>query len=321
MKTRDLLALLLLAAIWGASFLFLRVASPAVGALGVAACRVCGGALMLLPLVALRGEGAALRQHTPQLVGAALLSCILPFMGLGQASRSLPAGLLSILNATTPMWGALVGWLWAGERLTPMRAAGLALGFAGVALLAADSTQFSAQGAHGAVLLALGSTLTYAFAVHYNKRYLTGLSPLSNSAGTLAMAGLLLLLPALWMGPQPAQAAGHSAAWSDIPRSALLALLALTVLCTGLAYLVFYRLIERIGASRALTVTFLIPVFGMLWGALFLGEHVSMTMVISTGVVLAGTWLSNHGAAMPQPTSTTSPQACQIKPECHAHDV
>lgn len=302
MKPRDLIELLFLAAVWGGSFLFLRVASPAIGPLGVAAFRVTGGAMMLLPLVVLHREGAALRRHLPQLVGAAVLSSILPFLGLSQASRSLPAGLLSILNATTPMWGALVGWLWAHEKLSLQRALGLGMSFAGVALLASDGHQFSTEGATGGALLALGSTLMYAFAVHYNKRFLSTLSPLSNSAGTLAVASALLVLPALWVGPQPAHAAvPGNASWANVPPAAWTALLALTVLCTGVAYLIFYRLIDRIGASRALTVTFLIPVFGMMWGNLFLGEHVTAMMMVSTTVILLGTWLSNHGAALPTP--------------------
>ncbi len=302
MKPRDLIELLFLAAVWGGSFLFLRVASPAIGPLGVAAFRVTGGAMMLLPLVVLHREGAALRRHLPQLVGTAILSSILPFLGLSQASRSLPAGLLSILNATTPMWGALVGWLWAREKLSLLRATGLALSFAGVALLASDGHQFSAEGAAGGAMLALGSTLMYAFAVHYNKRYLSTLSPLTNSAGTLAVASALLILPALWVGPQPAHAtASGDASWAYVPTSAWTALLTLTVLCTGVAYLIFYRLIDRIGASRALTVTFLIPVFGMMWVALFLGEHITTMMLASTTVILLGTWLSNQGAALPTP--------------------
>lgn len=315
MKPRDLIELLFLAAIWGGSFLFLRVASPAVGPLTVAAFRVTGGALMLMPLVLINREGPALRRHAPQLLGAALLSCILPFMGLGQAARHLPSGLLSILNATTPMWGALVGWLWAREKLSLMRALGLALGFVGVALLAADGHQFAAPGAHWAAALALGSTLMYAFAVHYNKRFLSELSPLTNCAGTLTMASVVLIAPALWMGPPAAQAATSAApqvmgGWAGVSSQAWLALLALTLLCTGVAYLIFYRLIERIGASRALTVTFLIPVFGMLWGALFMDEHITLMMVGSTGLILLGTWLSNQGAALPTPrvdSRTASP--------------
>lgn len=316
MKPRDLIELLFLAAIWGGSFLFLRIASPVVGPLGVAAFRVTGGALMLLPLVLISGEGRALRQHLPQLMGAAILSCILPFMGLGQAARHLPSGLLSILNATTPMWGALVGWLWAREKLSGLRAIGLAMGFVGVALLAANGHQFDAPGTHWAAALALGSTLMYAFAVHYNKRFLSTLSPLSNCAGTLTMASVVMIAPALWMGPPAAHAATSPAlvsspAWNDVPQAAWLALLALTLLCTGVAYLIFYRLIDRIGASRALTVTFLIPVFGMLWGTLFLGEHITWMMVGSTGLILLGTWLSNQGAALPSP-KLDSPAMSQL---------
>lgn len=302
MKPRDLIEMLFLAAVWGGSFLFLRVASPAIGPLGVAAFRVTGGAMLLLPLVVLHRETGALRRHLPQLVGAAVLSSILPFLGLSQASRTLPAGLLSILNATTPMWGALVGWLWAREKLSRLRALGLGMSFAGVALLASDGHQFSTEGAAGGAMLALCSTLMYAFAVHYNKRFLSTLSPLSNSAGTLAMASALLVVPAIWVGPQPVHAAPQGVAgWAQVPSAAWAALLTLTVLCTGVAYLIFYRLIDRIGASRALTVTFLIPVFGMLWGALFLGERVTVMMTVSTAVILLGTWLSNQGAGLPVP--------------------
>jgi drug/metabolite transporter (DMT)-like permease len=300
MKARDLSEMLLLAAIWGGSFLFLRIASPALGPLGLAAWRVTGAALMLLPLVAFRGELGTLRQHLPQLVLAALLSTVLPFLGLSQASRTLPAGLLSILNATTPMWAALVGWLWSREPLSAIRATGLALGFGGVALLASHSSELAAEGAHGAVALALAAPLMYAFAVHYNKRHLAALSPLSTSAGTLAMGSALLLLPAWWVGPQPLHAdPGIVLGWSDMPAKAWWAVAALAIPCTGFAYLIFYRLIERVGPSRALTVTFLIPVFGMLWGALFLDEQVTWLMILSAGVVLLGTWLSNQQPRAP----------------------
>lgn len=309
MKTRDMFELLVLAAVWGASFLFLRVVSPVIGPLGLAAFRVTGAALMLLPLVAMRGELNTVRRQWRPLVGAALLSSILPFLGLSQASRSLPAGLMSILNATTPMWGALVGWLWAGERLAAMRAIGLMTGFTGVALLAADGSQLQTTHAYTSVALVLGSTLMYAFAVHYNKQFLVGMSPLSVSAGTLAMAALLLAGPAFWIGPQPSHALENApASWAEVPMAVWGALTILTVLCTGLAYLVFYRLIDRIGASRALTVTFLIPAFGMLWGAFFLHERVTPLMLLSTGVILLGTWLSNRSPSHPPgPTKPAAP--------------
>lgn len=291
MPLRDAFTMLLLAAIWGASFLFLRQAAPVAGPVLVAACRTVGAALLLLPLLLWQGQGQALRAHWRPLVVAALLSTVLPFLGLSQAARSLPAGLLSILNATTPLWGAVVGCLWAGERMGWQRALGLLMGFAGVALLAADHSQLDSDAAPAMpVALALGATLMYATAVHFNKRHLRALTPLGTSAGTLAVAGLMLIGPAIWLGPL-----GPGPAW-DMPSSVWLALASLAVLCTGLAYVLFYRLIERIGPSRSLAVTFLIPAFGMLWGALFLNERVSVWMLASAAIIVLGTLLSARGA-------------------------
>jgi drug/metabolite transporter (DMT)-like permease len=305
-NVKDLVIMVILAAVWGASFLFLRVAAPVVGPLAVAGCRVTLGAAVLLPLVLLRREGAALRAHVLPLSVAAMLACVLPFLGLSQAARTLPAGLMSILNATTPMWGALIGWLWAGERLAPVRALGLAMGLGGVSLLAADQGQLRAQGAHVAVVLTLASTLMYAIAVHFNKKYLSALSSLGNSAGTLAVAALLLLGPALYLGPQSVHA--DVLDWQDVPTLVWLALLGLSVLCTALAYLMFYQLIDRIGPSRALNVTFLIPVFGMLWGALLLQERISVLMMLSTGVIVAGTLLSNRADPQFEPSVAQAAQ-------------
>lgn len=144
MHLRDHLALLLLAALWGASFLFLRQASPVVGPIMVAAVRTLGGALVLLPLLMWRGglhDLGKVRAHRTTLLGVALFSTLIPFLCLSQAARSLPAGLMSILNATTPLWGALVGWVWTREPMGTRRLVGLAAGFAGVMLLSAERLQ------------------------------------------------------------------------------------------------------------------------------------------------------------------------------------
>lgn len=293
MKPRDLFDMLLLAAIWGASFLFLRVASPALGPVVVAAGRVTGAALLLVPLVLMQGHAAAWRGRLRPLLVTALLACVLPFLGLSQAARSLPAGLLSILNASTPIWGAVVGWLWVREPLPPQRLLGLCIGFGGVIWLISQNTRVSLHGDGVAVALAIGSTLMYATAMHYNKHQLQGMNALSSSTGTLGMAALVLALPALAMGPQP-MAGGMDARWSTVPVNAWLSLLALALVCTGWAYVLFYRLIDRIGPSRAMTVTFLIPAFGMLWSALFLDETITPPMLMSTLAIVAGTWLSNR---------------------------
>lgn len=302
MKTRDLIDMLVLAAVWGASFLFLRIASPALGPVVVAAGRVSGAALILLPLVFMRGQAHEWKGRIKPLIITALLSSVLPFLGLSQASRSLPAGLLSILNATTPIWGALVGWVWVREPLPPARVVGLAVGFMGVIWLISQSADVNLAGGGLAVGLALGSTLMYAVAMHYNKQRLQGMGALSTSAGTLTMAALMLAGPAWLTGPSPSDVAA-STSWQAVPTSAWLSLLALALVCTGLAYLLFYRLIDRIGPSRAMTVTFLIPAFGMLWSALFLHEAVTAPMLLSTAAIVVGTWLANRAAQGTGPQS------------------
>ncbi|RZL11865.1 MAG: DMT family transporter [Rubrivivax sp.] len=321
MKPRDLAELLLLAAIWGASFLFLRIASPLVGPLAVAAARVGGGALILLPLLLWRRELRGLRPFLPALMLSALLSYVLPFIGIGQAARALPAGLLSILNATTPLWGALVGWWWVGERLSPARLGGLLMGVAGVALLTADQQLLGTAVAHTAVLLMLGSTLMYAIAVHQTRRQLSSLSPLAITTSSMSLATCLLVLPAWWWGPQPLAmpsatplATGLPATWAAVPAIAWWAMAGLALLCTALAYLLFFRLIARVGPTRALTVTFLIPVFGMLWGALFLKEQITPFMLAGAGVIVLGTLLSNRAAPAARPSPNPHAASRAIEP-------
>ncbi|HRH18930.1 MAG TPA: DMT family transporter [Aquabacterium sp.] len=304
MRSADRLTLLLLAAVWGASFLFLRIAAPAVGPIALAALRGVGAALTLLPLVIWHGQLRALGAVWPTVLVSSLLSCVLPFIGLSWAAQSLPAGPLSVLNATTPMWGALVGWVWSREPLGVKRLSGLMLGTIGVIWLAEDRSGLGSALPPAAIAAALASTLMYAVAVHHSKKYLSGLPPLAVSAGLLSTTAAILIGPALWLGPQPAPGLDSTVReWADVPTSAWAALAGLATICTGVAYALFYRLIDRIGASRALNVAFLIPPFGMLWGFLWLDEPISVTMLISTAVILLGTLLSTSG----QPASNHSP--------------
>lgn len=311
MHLRDHLALLLLAALWGASFLFLRQASPVVGPIMVAAVRTLGGALVLLPLLMWRGglhDFGKVRAHRTTLLGVALFSTLIPFLCLSQAARSLPAGLMSILNATTPLWGALVGWVWTREPMGTRRLVGLAAGFAGVMLLSAERLQ-SGEASLLAVVLVMLATLCYALSVYMVQRRLHGVPSLTVTTSTLAMSGLALCWPAWWAGLPGAPAS----TWSSLSPTVWGALLGLAVLCTGFAYDLFNRLIVRIGASRAISVTFLIPIFGMLWGALFLGESISVSMVLGTVVILAGTFLSNQ--SVPPAGSPSSPRPLRFDKE------
>jgi drug/metabolite transporter (DMT)-like permease len=283
-KALDLAELMALAALWGASFLFMRIAAPEFGPVALTALRVAGATLFLLPLLAWRGQLGALRAHGKAIGVVGLVNSALPFALFTLAALALNAGLSSILNSTAPLWGALIAWLWLGERLTPSRVAGLAVGFVGVLFLAWDKASLQ-PGEHGVSAgLAIGAcllaTLCYGFAAHYTRRALQGVSPLAVAAGSQLAATLVLALPAATAWPARVPSA---AAWW--------ALGALALLCTGVAYLLYFRLIARIGASRAISVTFLIPVFGVLWGALFLGESVTGTMLLGCAVILLGTAL------------------------------
>lgn len=276
---------LLLAAIWGSSFLFMRIGTVEFGPLPTAAVRVTIAALFLLPLVWLRNLLPVLRQNWKRVLFVGLLNSGIPFACFSFALLSISTGLSAILNATVPMFGALIAWVWLKDKPTASRILGLVIGFAGVALLAWDSSTFkpNASGvAPGwAVLACLLAGVCYGISASYTKRYLSGLPPLVTAAGSQIGATLGLALPALWLWP--ARMPGASA-W--------LALLAVGVVCTGIAYILFFRLIENAGPARALSVTFVVPVFAVFYGVLFLGESVTPWMVGCAGVIVGGTALA-----------------------------
>lgn len=276
---------LMLAAIWGSSFLFMRIATVELGALPTAAMRVGIAALFLLPIVWLRGLLPVLGKNWKRIFFIGLLNSGIPFACFSFALLSITTGLSAILNATVPMFGALIAWMWLKDRPTPSRVLGLLIGFAGVALLAWDKASFkpdaSGVAPGWAVLACLLACICYGISASYTKRYLSGLPPLVTAAGSQIGATLGLALPALWLWP------------ARMPStSAWLALLAVGVVCTGVAYILFFRLIENAGPPRALAVTFVVPVFAVLYGGLFLGESVTAWMLGCAAVIVCGTALS-----------------------------
>jgi drug/metabolite transporter (DMT)-like permease len=281
MKPRDLLDLLLLAALWGGSFLFMRVAAPEFGPLALIELRVGIAAVFLLVVLVARGRLGLLRAHAAPMAVVGVINSALPFTLLAYATLSVTAGFASILNATSPLWGAIVAWVWLRERLTPWRMAGLAIGFAGVLLLAWGKVSFKPGGSGLAILAALIATLSYGIAASYTKRRLTGVDTLAVATGSQVGAALVLLPLALlaW----PARPVSFTA-WASV--------VAMGVACTGIAYILYFRLIAHVGPARAIAVTFLVPAFAILWGAAFLGEDVTMQTAAAGLVVLAGTALS-----------------------------
>jgi drug/metabolite transporter (DMT)-like permease len=277
---------LLLAAIWGASFMFMRIAAVELGALPTAGLRVAIAAAFLLPLLLARGHGPVLLKNWKQALVVGIFNSAIPFVCFSYALLSISTGLSSILNATVPLFGAVIAWLWLKDRPNGSRILGLLIGFAGVALLAWDKASFKPDATGNAtgwaVLACLLATLCYGLSASFTRRYMSGLPSLVSAAGSQMGAAIALIPLAWWFWPDHA-----------VSTQAWMAVIALGILCSGVAYILYFRLIEQAGPARALSVTFAIPVFAVLYGVLLLGEAVTPWMVLCGLVIVAGTSLSS----------------------------
>lgn len=292
MNARQGAEMLLLAALWGASFLLMRMGAAEFSTVALVFVRVAGAAALLLPLLLLRGGGSALRQHWRPIAVVGVLNSALPFVLFVLAANVLSAGLMSIFNTTAPIWGSLIAWWWLGEKPGHSRVLGLLMGLIGVAGLAFSKADFNVAAAGispavGVVACVLAAPL-YGIAANYSRQRLLGVAPLAVATGSQVAAAAVLALPAWWWWPTvpPSTQAWTSAA-------------VLAVACTGLAYLLFFRLIAQLGAAKAMSVTFLIPAFAMIWGWWFLAEQATAAMLIGCAVILAGTALATGLLKLP----------------------
>lgn len=276
-----------LAALWGSSFLFMRLGATDLGIVPTAGLRVGLAALFMLPVFLVPGVWSDFRRRLGPILFVGLLNSGIPFMLFAFAVMHIPTGLTSILNATVPLTGALVAWVWLRERPGASRMLGLAIGFAGVCLLVIGKSGLSGLAASSSpvALLAMGAcllaTLCYGLAASFTKRHLGGLHPLATASGSQIGAALALAAPTAWF-------------WPDTPvgHTAWFAVIAVALLCTAIAYVLFFRIIEKAGPSKALTVTFLVPVFALAYGALFLDERITAWMIGCGLVIVCGTALS-----------------------------
>ena len=282
MKFSHIAELLLLAALWGGSFLFMRIAAPVLGPVWLIECRVLLAGLLLLPVLAKLGLLGELRRNLIPLFLVGCLNSATPFLLLAFASVSLPTGLTSILNGTAPLFGTVVASVWLHEKLTPARIAGLVLGFVGVVIVVGWKTIDTTPGSLMAIVAALLAALMYAIAAPYIKQNLADVPSLVATTGS-QLGAALIILPALPLTvPQ------------QVPSlKVVISVLALAILSTAFAYLLFFRLIQTIGSTKALTVTYLVPIFAMLWGAIVLQETVTSSMMLGCGLVLLGTAIAN----------------------------
>jgi len=279
MSTANLLRLIFLAAIWGGSFLFMRIAAPVLGAAVLIEYRVLFAALFLAVIGFLLKKKLDLRAHWKHYLILGLFNSAIPFLMFAFAARTLSASVLAVLNATTPLWGTLIAAVWSRHMVGAKVMIGLALGTCGVALLVGFDHVSSKPGAGIAIAAVLFASFNYGIASNYAKQAKT-VEPFANAHGSM-WASALLVLPVVPFFPAPAE-----------PTIGIMgAVIALGVLCSGVAYLIYFRLIQDVGPSSALTVTFLSPLFGILWGMLFLGETVGWYTFVGAAIVIAGTAL------------------------------
>ena len=275
------LELALLGAIWGASFLFMRVAAKDFGAIPLVEVRLGLGSLVLLPFL-WRARAQFPLKLWPKLALIGAVNSAIPFMLFAWAAQRAPAGIGAISNAMTVLFTALVGFLFFHEKIGARRSVALVAGFAGVVVLASDKT---AGGDQVGWAVAAGATASFLYGIGINlvRRHLTGLPPAAVASATLGVSALLTMPFAIANWPTHA-----------IPAKSWFSASALGVVCTGLAFVMYYRLIARIGASRASTVTYLIPVFGVAWAWLLLDEPLTIKMGIAGAMILGSVAFSQR---------------------------
>ena len=279
MSTANLLRLILLAAIWGGSFLFMRIAAPVLGPAVLIEYRVVFASLFLLAVALLMKKPLDLRQNWKHYLILGFFNSALPFLLYAYAARTLSASVMAVLNATAPIWGAVIGAVWQRQMVSARVMLGLVMGTGGVALLVGFDHASSREGAGLAIAAALFAAFNYGIASTYAKSA-RAVEPFANAHGSM-WAASLLVLPSLAFFPQPGQAT----------VGIMGAALALGVVCSGVAYLLYYRLIRDVGPTSALTVTFLSPLFGILLGTVFLEEVVGWYTIVGSAIVIVGTAL------------------------------
>ncbi len=280
MNTASLARLLLLSAIWGASFLFMRIGAPVLGPSLLIFTRVGLAALFLLMIAFYLKKPLNTPRHWKHYLILGLFNSALPFLMFAYAAQTVSASLLSILNATAPIWATAIGAIWLRSRPSSKELFGMLLGVIGVSLLVGIETVTLPEGGTLSIIAGLGAAFSYGIATTYAKSAIS-VEPFANAHGSMWAATLMLVPFALQAGPIP----------TILPLHVILSVAALGIICSGVAYLLYFRLITDIGPAPALTVTFLIPVFGILWGTVFLGEHIGWHTLVGSLIILAGTAL------------------------------
>ena len=277
MNNADIARLLCLAALWGGSFSFMRVVAPVFGGIGTMWLRIGIAGLVLLAYARITHVDLGFGKWWKQYLFIGLMNSALPFALFAFAMKTLPAGYGAILNGAAPFFAAIFAALMLKEKLSTPRMAGLLLGFTGVGVVMNLGTLTLDHETLVAAAACIAATCSYGFIIVYTKKYTQGAPNMGIAVGTL-------LLPAIVV--TPLGAASVPAAWPT--AIVLFSLLGLAIFCSAIAYLFYFRLIRDVGPTKAITVTFLVPVFGVIWGALFFGESLNGGALLGGVLVLIG---------------------------------
>lgn len=272
-------ALLLLSAIWGASFLFLRIAAPQFGPVFLIEMRMLTAFIALCPVFLITGNLHDLLTNWKKIFLISLTSMALPFCLLAFATLSIGAGLASIINASVPFFTAILAFLLFRQALNLLGVVGLVVGFAGVVILAVEPGGADSDDAGKLLAVAAGllASFFYGLGANLTARYLQGVSGFAITTGCLFFSSLYLAPFAYLQRPEV------------MPTGPIwLTVIILGAVCTGLAFILFYRLIARIGSARTVTVTFLVPLFSVVWGWMILDEGLNLAMAFGSLLVLIG---------------------------------
>jgi drug/metabolite transporter (DMT)-like permease len=280
MKLSDLLLLILLAAIWGSSFIFMRATVEDFGPIVLIAIRVGVATLCLLGFLFVKSRWQEFLKHWKILFFIGLINSALPFSFLAYASLSLNAGLLSIINAITPIFTALIAHLWLKDKMSKLQSLGMIIGLLGITFLVWDKISWNAV-SWLPIAAGIMTTVSYGISANCTKKYLNDVSTMTATAGSLFFATLFMLFLSLFFLPD----------FTAIPSLSWAYAIILGVICTAVAYLLFFRLIQNIGPSKATSVTFIIPIFSFAWAYLLLDEVVTARMWVATVIILLGTAL------------------------------
>jgi len=277
LRPQDAARLVALGAMWGASYLFMRVAVPHLGPVLMIELRVLTAGLLLAAFMLATGAQADWRRHWRPWLVVAVVGTAVPFMLIAEAVRTIDASTASILNALVPLFTTVIAAIWIRERITVPKAAGIVLSITGTAVLVGWTPTPMSPGELTAAAMSVAATFLYGVNMVYNRVHLRDATPIATSAWTLLMAAAVLM---------PFTPVDRDLA--AVPATAWMAIAGLAIVSTTVAFIYYYRLIADIGPVKASTVTLLVPVFGMIWGVLLLGEPLTPGRITGCAIILLG---------------------------------